>query len=177
MVKEEMTLARTTIKSVLSQGTITMIPSFLYKPIIYIHSIACKALGAKTVGARALVIKNDEVLLVKHTYQKGWCTIGGTVDKNETPRQALVRELVEEVGVIALEKPELFGLYHHKYKKRDDYVAFYIVRHFEMQKESYSPEIAEKKWFPFHALPPDITPSTLHRIEEFLDQREKSEKW
>ena len=61
--------------------------------------------------------------------------------------------------------------------KRDDYVALYIVRDFEMQKNSYSPEIAEKRWFPLSELPPDITPSTLKRIEEFLDQREKSDKW
>ena len=154
-----------------------MIPNFLYKPISYIHSLACRALGAKTVGARALVVRNDEVLLVKHTYQKGWCTIGGGVDKNESPREALIRELVEEVGVITLEKPELFAVYHQKYLKRDDYIAFYIVRHFEMQKTSYSPEIAEKQWFPFTALPKDITPSTLKRIEEYLDQKDKSDKW
>ena len=155
----------------------TMIPHFLYKTINNIRNCAFRAIGAKTVGARALVIKNDEVLLVKHTYQKGWCTIGGAVDKNESPRAALMRELIEEVGVITLERPDLFAVYHNKNERRDDYVAFYIVRHFEMQKTSSSPEIAEKKWFPLTKLPHDITPSTLKRIEEFLDQREKSDQW
>lgn len=154
-----------------------MIPNLLYKILNCIRNFTYRIIGAKTVGARALVVKNDEVLLVKHTYQKGWCTIGGTVDRNESPRAALLRELVEEVGVIVLEKPELFGLYHNKNHKRDDYVAFYIVNHFEMQKNSTSPEIAEKKWFPISHLPPDITPSTLKRIEEYLNQREKSDKW
>lgn len=154
-----------------------MIPSFLYKPINYIRSCAFRAIGAKTVGARALVVKNDEVLLVRHTYQKGWATIGGTVDKGESPREALVRELLEEVGVIVLEKPDLFGIYHNKNERRDDYVAFYIVREFEMQKTAYSPEIAEKKWFPLSDLPPDITPSTLKRVEEYLARQEKSDKW
>lgn len=154
-----------------------MIPSFLYKPLNALRNVAFRTIGAKTVGARALVVKNNEVLLVKHTYQKGWFTIGGMVDKGETPHKALIRELVEEVGVIAVNKPTLFGIYHNKHERRDDYVAFYIVQDFEMQKESYSPEIAEKKWFSLTNLPPDITPSTLRRIEEYLDQREKSEQW
>jgi ADP-ribose pyrophosphatase YjhB (NUDIX family) len=155
----------------------SMVRNLLYKILNFIRNFTYRIIGAKTVGARALVVKNNEVLLVRHTYQKGWCTIGGTVDKNESPRAALLRELVEEVGVIVLEKPELFGLYHNKNHKRDDYVAFYIVNDFEMQKNSTSSEIAEKKWFPLGNLPPDITPSTLKRIEEYLDQREKSDKW
>ncbi len=35
----------------------------------------------RTVGARALVIKEDEILLVKHTYMPMWYTIGGGVEK------------------------------------------------------------------------------------------------
>jgi ADP-ribose pyrophosphatase YjhB (NUDIX family) len=154
-----------------------MIPKILYKLLNALRNILYRTIGVKTIGARALVVKNDEVLLVKHTYQKGWYTIGGGVNKGESPRAALVRELVEEVGVIALDKPDLFGVYHNKNERRDDYVAFYIVRDFEIQKNTYSAEIAEKKWFPFNNLPPDITPSTLRRIEEFLDQKERSDTW
>lgn len=154
-----------------------MIPKFLYKPLNAIRNALFRLIGAKTVGARALVIRDDQVLLVKHTYQNGWATIGGMVDRSESPREALLRELVEEVGVIAVNKPDLFGIYHNKREKRDDYVALYIVRDFEMQKNSYSPEIAEKRWFSLTELPSDITPSTLKRIEEFLDHREKSDKW
>lgn len=154
-----------------------MIINLLYKIANTVRSCAFYLINAKTVGARALVIKNDEVLLVKHTYQKGWCTIGGGVKKNESPREAIVRELLEEVGVIALEKPDLFAIYHNINERKDDYVAFYIVKNFDMQKTSYSPEIAEKKWFSLVELPSDTTPSTLRRIEEFLGQREKSDQW
>lgn len=153
-----------------------MIVNFFYKTLNMIRNWVFRAIGAKTVGARALVVKNDQVLLIKHTYQKGWCTIGGTVEK-ESPHSAIVRELMEEVGVITLEKPDLFAIYHSNYEKRDDYVAFYIVKNFEIQKAPYSPEIAEKKWFSLNDLPPDTTPSTMRRIEEFLEQTEKSDKW
>ncbi len=135
-----------------------------------------RTIGAKTVGARALVVRDDQVLFVKHTYQKGWCTIGGMVDKGETTLQAISRELFEEVGLTPLEKPELFGVYHSNREKRDDYVAFYIVKKFDM-KEVYSPEIADKQWFSLSHLPEEITPATKRRVEEYLGKRERSDRW
>ena len=68
------------------------------------------------------------------------------------------------------------GLGKSLYEKRDDHVAFYIVEKFDM-KESYSPEIAEKKWFSFNDLPLEMTPSTKNRIEEFLGQQQRSDTW
>lgn len=150
--------------------------NFLYKIIQKARNQVFRVLGAKTVGARALVVQQGQVLLVKHTYQKGWYTIGGMVEKNETPLQAIIRELWEEVGIIPLEAPDLFGIYHSRFEKRDDYIAFYLVKKFEMQ-DVYSPEISQKQWFPLDNLPPEITPATRRRIEEFLGLREKSEKW
>ncbi|MBX9786090.1 MAG: NUDIX domain-containing protein [Alphaproteobacteria bacterium] len=153
-----------------------MIKSLAYKIFHTTRNCAFRAIGVKTVGARALVVSNDQVLLIKHTYQKGWYTIGGAVEENESMRDALFRELFEEVGLTPLEEPELFGVYHSNSEKRDDYVAFYIVKKFEM-KDVYSPEIHEKQWFSLHDLPLDTTPATKRRIEEFLSQRQKSDTW
>ncbi|MBA3814275.1 MAG: NUDIX domain-containing protein [Alphaproteobacteria bacterium] len=147
-----------------------------YKILHNIRNLVFRIFNVKTIGARALVVNNDQVLLIKHTYQSGWYTIGGGVKKNESTREAIVRELLEEVGVIPLEAPHLFAVYHNNFEKRDDFVAFYIVKKFDI-KERYSPEIADKKWFCFHDLPLEITPSTRRRIEEFLDQRQKSDRW
>lgn len=153
-----------------------MIINFAYKILHKLRNCVFRILHLKTVGARALVINDDKVLLIKHTYQSGWYTIGGGVKKNESTREAIIRELMEEVGVTPTEEPELFSIYHSNSEKSDDYIAFYIVKKFEM-KESYSFEIAEKKWFSFNDLPPEITPSTTRRIEEFLGQRPKSDWW
>ncbi len=147
-----------------------------YKIVRSVRSFVLRILGAKTVGARALVVNHDQVLLIKHTYQRGWCTIGGTVEKNESMREAIIRELWEEVGLRPLEGPELFGVYHSRFEQRDDYVAFYIVKKFNME-DIYSPEIADKKWFSFNDLPPDITPATQRRIDEFLGKTKKSDQW
>lgn len=153
-----------------------MLITLLYKIFNEIRNRLFRAVGAKTVGARALVIHDDQVLLVKHTYQRGWYTIGGMVDKGETTLQAVSRELFEEVGLTLLEKPELFGIYHSNREKRDDYIAFYTVKKFNLT-ENFSPEIADKQWFPLNNMPKEATPATKRRVEEYLGTREKSDKW
>jgi 8-oxo-dGTP pyrophosphatase MutT (NUDIX family) len=128
------------------------------------------------MGARALVVQENQVLLIKHTYMPEWHTIGGGVDPGETGLQAVIRELQEEVGIETLEEPSLFGFYHNTHQKHDDYVAFYVCTHFK-RKGAKSREIEEAKWFPLHALPSDISPGTKRRIEEYLGERPISDRW
>lgn len=130
----------------------------------------------KTVGARALVVNEGKVLLIKHSYISGWYTIGGAVEKGETPVQAIQRELWEEVGVRCLALPKLFHVYHNTREKRDDYIVFYLVDHFEKEIVS-SAEILDEKWFELHDLPHDISPATQRRIEEYTGKRSINEKW
>ncbi len=134
-------------------------------------------LGGKNIDVRALVIKEDAVLLVKHTYAKGWWyAIGGSVERKEAPSEAIKRELMEEVGVKLEEAPQLFAIYHYTFKKRDDYVILYIVRSFTMFPAN-SLEIESSSWFKLHELPVDISPATRRRIEEFAGLREISNQW
>ena len=133
-------------------------------------------ISCKTVGARALVISGDQILLVKHTYISKWHTVGGAVDKGETPVQAVQRELLEEVGITCLSPPKLISVYYNNFEKRDDYVILYIVKHFT-QKNVISSEILESQWFPLLQLPFDTSAATQRRVEEFLGIRELSENW
>ncbi|OGT30718.1 MAG: hypothetical protein A3E87_07095 [Gammaproteobacteria bacterium RIFCSPHIGHO2_12_FULL_35_23] len=145
----------------------------LYNKIKYfLFSILAK----KTLGVRALIIENNQVLLIKHTYQPGWCTIGGGVKAGETPAEAICRELKEEVGAMLKESPKLFAVYHDGYKKYDDYIIFYLVGKCEYQ-EVKSWEIKDKKWFSLQALPLDISPATLRRVEEYLGKAKISDRW
>lgn len=41
----------------------------------------------------------DRLLIVKATYKPHWSLPGGIIDQHETPRQAAVREVAEEVGI------------------------------------------------------------------------------
>ncbi|MCP0914642.1 NUDIX domain-containing protein [Legionella sp. 27cVA30] len=127
------------------------------------------------MGARALIIDNDKVLLVRHTYAAGWYTVGGGIQAGETPTQAIIRELKEEVGIILTHKPQLFSVYHKRHHW-DDYIILFICKHF-IQEAVNSPEIAEQKWFPLKKLPPDVSPATKRRILEYQNQLELTEEW
>jgi 8-oxo-dGTP pyrophosphatase MutT (NUDIX family) len=57
---------------------------------------------APTAAAAVVVVDEGCVLLVQHAYRdRAWHLPGGIVDPGETPWQAAVRELEEEVGLIA----------------------------------------------------------------------------
>lgn len=133
-------------------------------------------LAKRTIGVRMLLINEGKILLIKHTYQSGWYTIGGGVDAEETPRQAMERELKEEVGVTLTSLPELFSVYYSRNEQRDDYVIFYIG-HGCTQEETFCPEISETGWFSLHDLPEDLSPATRRRINEYLGKDQISDIW
>ena len=51
------------------------------------------------VGVGAVVIKDGQLLVIKDRFQAGYKLPGGHVDKNESLKDALVREVFEETGV------------------------------------------------------------------------------
>jgi 8-oxo-dGTP diphosphatase len=55
------------------------------------------------VAMRVLVVKDDEVLLVREADDNWWALPGGGVDHGETIEAALVREVEEELGIPAKE--------------------------------------------------------------------------
>lgn len=53
----------------------------------------------KTIGAKALLLNEaNEILLLKPTYKTTWHLPGGVVDMGEEPRDALTREVQEELA-------------------------------------------------------------------------------
>ena len=52
--------------------------------------------------AAAVLFHNDqhEILIVKPTYRPEWLLPGGTIEADESPRQACEREVQEEIGLI-----------------------------------------------------------------------------
>mgnify|MGYP003295650759 CR=1 FL=1 len=56
----------------------------------------------KQLGSYGLIIKNDKILLIKKSggpYDGKLDLPGGTIEFCETPEEALIRELKEEVGI------------------------------------------------------------------------------
>ncbi len=150
--------------------------NFFYRMLLRMQKWLQKILGNTTVGVRAIVVRGDEVLLIKHTYMPGWYIPGGGVDRGEDPERAVIRELWEEVGVIPQGRPDLFGVYYHVYKEVDDYPIVYIVRDFD-QVPIRSGEISASQWCPLCCLPDDISPGTQRRLMEFKGDIPKSNTW
>ncbi len=141
-----------------------------------VKNLVYRIIKGKTVGVRALIIKGQKTLLVKHSYRPLWYMPGGGVDYKETGIQAVRRELEEEVN-ISCENFELFGFYHSEQEHHDDYVALYVTHLSEDKYKIDEQEIAQANWFSFDELPQDISPGTKRRIEEYLGKMAKSDKW
>ncbi len=47
----------------------------------------------------AFIVNNDKILLVNHKKLKMWLPVGGHMENNETPDQAVKREVKEETGL------------------------------------------------------------------------------
>ena len=131
-----------------------------------LHRIGWAVRRPLTLGVRALLIKGDQVLLVRHTYQPLWYLPGGGVHKHETLEQALKRELAEEIGA-ELGMLDLLGVYSSFAEYKSDHVVIYVCSDFAL-RQRIGNEIATFQMFPVEDLPPDISPGTRRRLEEYL---------
>ncbi|MCS6839703.1 MAG: NUDIX domain-containing protein [Roseiflexus sp.] len=120
------------------------------------------------LGVRALVVRDDQVLLVRHRGgATPWGLPGGAINPYERLEEAARREVYEESGVPA-EFQRVLGVYDAFHF---NYVNYIIVFVFTAQGEpgaSSSIEIAEARFFPLSDLPDGIDPGSRRRIDEYL---------
>ena len=72
-----------------------------------------------------------------------WEFPGGKIESGETPEQAVIRELQEEVGIDA-EAPVLLKTLEHRFPDRIITLYFFLVE--EWQGEPYGKEGQPKRW-------------------------------
>ncbi len=110
-------------------------------------------------GVTAVVLRGDEVLLVKRSDNGAWTPVTGIVDPGEEPAVAGAREVLEEASVVAV--PERLASVHAlppmTYENGDH--AQYLDLTFRFRYVSGEPfpddgENTEAAWFPLDALPP-----------------------
>jgi ADP-ribose pyrophosphatase YjhB (NUDIX family) len=132
-----------------------------------------------TMGAQGLVIDGaGRVLLIRHGYRPGWHFPGGGVERNETARTALSRELLEEAGVIASEPVELFGLYANFRAFPSDHIALFLVRHWTQPSiPKPNTEIAEQGFFAADSMPEGTIEAVHTRLAELRAGPFRAETW
>lgn len=84
-----------------------------------------QTLPKKRIAAGALFFNdNDELLILKPTYKDHWSIPGGVVDENESPRQACIREIKEEIGLDINIERFLCVNYISVALKKDEFIVF-----------------------------------------------------
>ena len=133
-----------------------------------------------TVGVKGLIFTEDQrVLLVRHTYQLGWQLPGGKVEKGESPSEALVRELKEELGVdCSASGQRLLGLFANFADFKNDYVSVFVIDGYRPHKlRPHWLEIADCGFFKLDDLPTDTTEATRRRIREGRGEADIAANW
>jgi ADP-ribose pyrophosphatase YjhB (NUDIX family) len=126
-----------------------------------------------TLGVKVLLIDNESIWLVQHSYQPGWFLPGGGVKRNELLETAVRREAREELGA-DLGDIHLFGVYTNASQNKNDHVVVFECHVFTVGQADKG-EIRAVQQFPLRQLPPDVSRSTRRRIEEYLAGRSKAE--
>lgn len=138
-----------------------ILPRLIYKS----NRLRWKIFKPTTIGVRVILIKDNKVLLVKHTYHESWYLPGGRVNKGETLEQGIRREVQEELGT-ELNELALHGVYNSFSEYKNDHIAIFYCREFSLSGKTDS-EIEQYELFDLSHLPDKISPATKRRIEEF----------
>jgi len=138
-----------------------------------LHYIFVRLLGIVqpiSIGVRVMLIRDEQVLLVKHSYQDAWYFPGGGVKRGESLAEAARREAMEEVGA-TLGDLELFGVYKNSLPMRTDHIAVFLCRDFTFSRTN-DWEIEKLELFPFNDLPESTSPGIRHRLDDYIAGRE-----
>ena len=132
-----------------------------------------------TLGVRVIVCtKENEVLLVRHTYVSGWHLPGGGVERGETTCDAAIKELIQETNVQVIGDLKLLSMHANWKASKRDHVAVYKCEEWEVTKPfTANREIAEIGFFPLNALPEDTTTGTRARLDELSGKAPHSPYW
>jgi 8-oxo-dGTP diphosphatase len=122
-----------------------------------------------THGTLVTLWNQGEVLLVRNSYVPYYSLPGGYIHKDETARQAVVRELSEEIGVIAdPDQLELVLEKTHDWEGKKDHVQIFSLELPSRPNIAVdNREVIEAKWYsPARALELQLFPPLREVIEK-----------
>lgn len=121
-----------------------------------------------------MMVQDNEVCLIRHTYLPGWFLPGGGLKKNETIEQGARREAREETGA-ELNEITLLGIFSSFIQWKTDHTAVFLCKDFKITGISDG-EIAEVCLFPLNSIP-DNTFASHRKLLEAYRKNGSSEKF
>ena len=125
----------------------------LYKLLYPAAKVYWFIVRPETSGVRCLIECDGKLLFIRQTYgDRRWSVPGGGINRNETPEEAVQREVSEEVGLL-LSNVSFLGRFVSTDEFKNDAVHCYFARveHFTLNLDLT--EIQEAEWFSANALP------------------------
>lgn len=122
----------------------------------------------KINGSRAILLRENKILLVKNIGLNYWSFPGGGIKNGESPEDGLFREVEEELNIKIKKVEYRLGEYDYKGKVKRDKVYIFVANSptFNIKKQW---EIDEAQWFDLNNLPQNLSPATGRRIKEYLE--------
>src|SRR3989344_2085158 len=137
---------------------------FIAHPLLRAYRILTRQ---KASGARAIITKDDEVLLIRNIGVKYWSLPGGVLQRFETPMKCLRRELKEELGIFIRSADYAYrlGTYASQHGDHRDTIHIFVLQvpSFCYKKQW---ELDEARWFKRDELPKNLSPATRRRFAE-----------
>ena len=140
--------------------------------------LALRALRTPVAFGVSAVVEDSQgwVALVRHSYMAGWYLPGGGIDSGESPANAVIRELKEEIGLIRSAPPELLGLLTRKVGWATNVVALYRVSDATLD---FKPNLEIREMVFAHPAspPPGTAAGTRRRLAEIASGEKPSPYW
>src|SRR5688572_32232508 len=125
----------------------------------------------RTFGAHALALTPEgKIILVKLRYAPGWRLPGGGRFANEDPRDAVLRELREEIGMTAHGAVRLCCDLEEAADFKRDLASLLIVEDVRYQPPRWSWEIEAICEAAMDNLPADLSPRAERWLEALRDK-------
>ncbi len=141
----------------------------------------------------AYIFNDEKVLLIHHKKLKLWLPVGGHIEEDELPDDAVKREAREEVGLeielIETDKTQFCGAmkrklatpFHvnlHNVGDHDHCCLFYLARSKTKEVNQNEKELTDYKWFTKEELNSKEVPADVKAIAltafEILERMEKT---
>lgn len=145
----------------------------ILKIVSLFRRIFWKILKPKTFGIRVIILKDNNVLLVKHRYDGFWYLPGGKIKKNESEESAAKREIFEECKISIDSFERVLGRYKNLQEGKVDDIVILVAKEWKTGETRQGVEIEQVQFFNLDNLPENVSPATLRRIKEFLIQKQE----